>query len=125
MSSRARVTSLSLLAGVFGVVLALAAWNSASAASPGQSGSSGQTNNHRTDPEIHHALHTLRAARHELEHARHDFDGHREAALHAVDDAIHQLEICLKTSHNGGGSSTSASNSSQWHGTHARLSSGS
>jgi hypothetical protein len=125
MSIRARITGLTLLAGIFGVVLALTAWNSATAASPSQSSSSGQTNNHRTDPEIHRALHTLRAARHELEHARHDFDGHREAALHAVDDAIHQLEVCLKTTQNGGGTSTSASNASQWHGTHARLSSGS
>jgi hypothetical protein len=47
-------------------------------------------------PEIHDALASLRHAREQLEHAAHDFGGHRADALRATDEAIHQLEICLK-----------------------------
>jgi hypothetical protein len=31
-----------------------------------------------------------------MQHAAHDFGGHRVEALRATDEAIHQLEICLK-----------------------------
>jgi hypothetical protein len=31
-----------------------------------------------------------------MEHAAHDFGGHRADALRATDDAIRQLEICLR-----------------------------
>jgi hypothetical protein len=31
-----------------------------------------------------------------MEHAAHDFGGHRADALRATDEAIHQLELCLK-----------------------------
>jgi hypothetical protein len=47
-------------------------------------------------PEIHDALNSLRHAREHLEHATHDFGGHRVDALRATDEAIRQLEICLK-----------------------------
>jgi hypothetical protein len=47
-------------------------------------------------PEIRDALGSLRHAKEHLEHAAHDFGGHRVDALHAVDEAIHQLDICLK-----------------------------
>ena len=47
-------------------------------------------------PEIHEALASLRHAREHLAHAAHDFGGHREDALRATDEAIRQLEICLK-----------------------------
>jgi len=47
-------------------------------------------------PEIREALGALRHAREHLEHAAHDFGGHRVEALRATDEAIHQLEICLK-----------------------------
>lgn len=47
-------------------------------------------------PEIREALAALRHAREHLEHAAHDFGGHRAEALRATDEAIHQLEICLK-----------------------------
>lgn len=52
-------------------------------------------------PEEHHphiraALQELREARHELKEAAHDFGGHRAEALEATDNAIRQLEICLK-----------------------------
>jgi len=47
-------------------------------------------------PEIHDALHALRRAKEHMEHAAHDFGGHRVEALRATDEAIRQLEICLK-----------------------------
>ena len=47
-------------------------------------------------PEIHEAIASLRHAREHLEHAAHDFGGHKADAIRATDEAIHQLEICLK-----------------------------
>ncbi len=47
-------------------------------------------------PEIHEAIASLRHAKEHLEHAAHDFGGHRVEAIRATDEAIHQLEICLK-----------------------------
>jgi hypothetical protein len=47
-------------------------------------------------PEIREALASLRRARMHLQEAAHDFGGHRDDALRATDDAIRQLEICLK-----------------------------
>ena len=47
-------------------------------------------------PEIRDAIAALRRAKEHLEHARHDFGGHRVEAVRATDEAIHQLEVCLK-----------------------------
>jgi hypothetical protein len=47
-------------------------------------------------PEIHDAIASLRHAKEHLEHARHDFGGHKAEAIRATDEAIHQLEVCLK-----------------------------
>jgi|SRR5215469_8253282 len=47
-------------------------------------------------PKIREALASLRASREDLEHAAHDFGGHRVDAIHAIDEAIKQPEICLK-----------------------------
>ena len=47
-------------------------------------------------PHIHHALHELRHAAKQLEEAKHDFGGHRAAALRDANQAIRQLELCLK-----------------------------
>ena len=47
-------------------------------------------------PKIREALAALRSAREDLEHAAHDFGGHRVDAMHSIDEAIKQLEICLK-----------------------------
>jgi hypothetical protein len=47
-------------------------------------------------PEIHDALNALRRAKDHMEHAAHDFGGHRVEALRATQEAINQLEICLK-----------------------------
>ncbi len=47
-------------------------------------------------PQIREALAALRRAKEHMEHAAHDFGGHRVEALRATDEAIRQLEICLK-----------------------------
>ena len=47
-------------------------------------------------PQIRDAIAALRNARAHLEHAAHDFGGHRVEAIKATDEAIRQLEICLK-----------------------------
>ena len=47
-------------------------------------------------PQIREAIASLRRAKAHMEHAAHDFGGHRVEALRATDEAIHQLEECLK-----------------------------
>jgi hypothetical protein len=47
-------------------------------------------------PEIRMAIASLRSAKDHLEHAAHDFGGHRVEAIKATNEAIHQLEDCLK-----------------------------
>ena len=47
-------------------------------------------------PQIRAALGALRQAKEHLEHSAHDFGGHRVDALRATDEAIRQLQICLK-----------------------------
>jgi hypothetical protein len=47
-------------------------------------------------PEIREAIASLRMAKNHLEHAAHDFGGHRVEAIKATEEAIHQLQDCLK-----------------------------
>jgi hypothetical protein len=47
-------------------------------------------------PEIADAIAALRTAREHLNHAAHDFGGHRVDAIKATDEAIRQLQICMK-----------------------------
>jgi len=47
-------------------------------------------------PHIHAAIKALHKAKVDLKTAAHDFGGHRVAALAAVDNAITQLQVCLK-----------------------------
>ena len=47
-------------------------------------------------PEIRESIAALRRAKEHMEHAEHDFGGHRVEAIRATDEAIRQLEICLK-----------------------------
>ena len=47
-------------------------------------------------PEIREALGALRRAKGHMEHAAHDFGGHRVEAIEATNQAIKQLELCLK-----------------------------
>ena len=47
-------------------------------------------------PEIQDAIASLRRAREHMNHAAHDFGGHRVEALRATDEAIRQLEICMR-----------------------------
>ena len=47
-------------------------------------------------PEIRRALESLHNAKAHLEAAAHDYGGHRVEAIKAIDEAIHQLDVCLK-----------------------------
>ena len=47
-------------------------------------------------PQIREALAALRRAKEHMEHAAHDFGGHRVEAIEATNQAIKQLELCLK-----------------------------
>lgn len=47
-------------------------------------------------PEIQSALASLQNAKAHLEQAAHDYNGHRVDAIKAIDEAIHQLNICMK-----------------------------
>ena len=47
-------------------------------------------------PEIREAIESLRRAKDHLQHAAHDFGGHRVEAIKATDEAIRQLQDCLK-----------------------------
>jgi hypothetical protein len=50
-------------------------------------------NNH---PQIEDALRALKVAKDHLQEAAHDFGGHRVDAIRAIDEADHQLRICLQ-----------------------------
>ncbi len=47
-------------------------------------------------PNIDNAIKALTAAQADLQRAAHDFNGHKVAALQAVDAAIKQLGLCLQ-----------------------------
>ena len=47
-------------------------------------------------PAIQDAIGALRNAKAHLEQAKHDFGGHRVDAIHAIDEATRQLEICMQ-----------------------------
>jgi len=47
-------------------------------------------------PEIRDAINSLRHAREHLDRAAHDYQGHRVDAIRAIDEAINQLQICLR-----------------------------
>ena len=47
-------------------------------------------------PTIERALAALREVKEHLERAPHDFGGHRVDAIKAVDEAAHQLQICMQ-----------------------------
>jgi hypothetical protein len=45
-------------------------------------------------PRVHEALDALRSARDHMAHAEGEFHGHRDAAIHHIDEAIKEAEIC-------------------------------
>ena len=47
-------------------------------------------------PPIEAALTALQDAEMHLQQAAHDFGGHRVDAIHAIDEADHQLRLCLQ-----------------------------
>jgi hypothetical protein len=46
-------------------------------------------------PELHKAIHALQNSKLDLEHALHDYQGHRVAAIKAIDVAIQELQAAL------------------------------
>jgi hypothetical protein len=47
-------------------------------------------------PEIHKAMHKLKAAKADLEKASHDYAGHRVAAIKLIDQAMDELKQALE-----------------------------
>jgi hypothetical protein len=47
-------------------------------------------------PQIEDAMHALHSAKDHILAVQHDFGGHRTEAIRAIDEAYHQLEICLQ-----------------------------
>jgi hypothetical protein len=47
-------------------------------------------------PQIEDALRALKNAKDHLQEAAHDFGGHRVDAIRAIDEADHQLRICMQ-----------------------------
>ncbi len=47
-------------------------------------------------PQIVAALRALDGAKAHLQEAAHDFGGHRVDAIRAIDEAHHQLELCMQ-----------------------------
>lgn len=78
------------------LVLVLTFPVAAPAAPPAPKAAAAATPAAEPHPEIREAIAALRRARDHMQHAAHDFGGHRVEALRATDEAIHQLEICLK-----------------------------
>lgn len=87
------------LFALLAVVCALTFVISAPAAPPahnGQPAATAAAASPEAHPEIREAIAALRRAKEHMEHAAHDFGGHRVEALKATDEAIRQLDICLK-----------------------------
>ena len=47
-------------------------------------------------PHLRHSLHEMREARTQLKDTRHNFGGHRDKAIHDLDEAIYQIEKCIE-----------------------------
>ena len=45
-------------------------------------------------PRVHEAIEAMRSAREHMAHAEGEFHGHRDKAIHHLDEAIHEAEIC-------------------------------
>jgi hypothetical protein len=50
-------------------------------------------------PHLHHALHEVKDAHHQVKSSKDDFGGNRAKALHDMDHAAHQIELILKHAH--------------------------
>ncbi len=47
-------------------------------------------------PEIRAAMEALRQAQNNLDRAEHHFGGHRTAAMKHINQAMHELDLCMK-----------------------------
>ena len=79
MKALQRTVALALMLGLFSIPAAVAS-----------------TVNGEDQPHMQAALEALKQARQHLQEAAHDKDGHRAAALKAVDDAIKHTEMGIK-----------------------------
>jgi hypothetical protein len=84
------------VAAVVALVLSLALPTVIPAAPPAAKPQPGPAAGPMDHPEIRDALAALRGAREHLNHAAHDYQGHRVDAIRAIDEAMKQLQICLK-----------------------------
>jgi len=79
------------------LVLALALPLAVPAAMPAprpQSTTSAAAAGERPHKEIRDAIGSLRIARNYLQTATQDFGGHRAVAIRAIDESLHQLQLC-------------------------------
>jgi len=80
-----------------GLILAIAIPVSVPAAIPvprPQSTSSAGAAGERPHREIRDAINTLQSARNYLQGATQDFGGHRTMAIRAINESLHQLQLC-------------------------------
>ena len=100
MTQKKILSLLSSAALVLALAIPVAAKNGNAAANPAPTPSPKPAPAAPAPPERHprirEALAALHASKEDLEHAAHDFGGHRVEAIRAIDEAIRQLEICLK-----------------------------
>ena len=94
--SKKTVSFLPVLAIVLGLAMPAAAANGKPAGSSALKSAPTAPAPPEKHPRIREALASLHASKDDLEHAAHDFGGHRVEAIKAIDEAIRQLEICLK-----------------------------
>ena len=47
-------------------------------------------------PHLHHAIHEVKEAHHQLKESKDDFGGLRTKALHQIDHAVHNIQLVLK-----------------------------
>jgi hypothetical protein len=91
-----RILSLFALVAVICALTFVASAPAAPTAHTGQPTTQARPRAPEPHPQIREAVAALRRVKEHSEHAAHDFGGHRVEALKATDEAIHQLEVCLK-----------------------------
>jgi len=83
------------MVSIVALVLALALPVSVPAAIPApRPQSTTSASAERPHKEIRDAISSLHAARNYLQSATQDFGGHRAVALRAIDESLHQLQLC-------------------------------
>jgi hypothetical protein len=84
------------LAGALSAGLTMAVAQTATPGTPSAGSAEPQGKGKERHPAIHHAIHALEEAKHDMQRADHDFGGHRKEALDECDKAIGQLKLALQ-----------------------------